>query len=67
MLPCHQSIFNITGSHLFLSLIPFSNTGGREITEYVLQQWRKGRSREDIKLVELEDILTRIAFNKEGK
>ena len=50
-----------------LVVLSFSNTGGRDITEFALKQWKMGREREDIKLKELEDILIGTAFNEKGK
>nr|KAG5707781.1 hypothetical protein BaRGS_015941 [Batillaria attramentaria] len=42
-----------------------SNAGGSAITEYVLQRWRDGAKREDIKLSEVEKILARAAINSD--
>lgn len=47
------------------TFIFLSNTGGTAITEYMLQRWRDGAHREDIKLVEVEKILAKAAINSD--
>ena len=52
-------------SHLTVFFI-FSNTGGNDITKKALEHWSAGRTREDITLKEMEEILTIGAFNEQG-
>jgi len=49
--------------NIFLFL---SNTGGREITKIALNNWNKGRKREDITLKHLEPLVADGAFNEAG-
>uniref|UniRef100_A0A0B6XYQ9 Torsin-1A C-terminal domain-containing protein n=1 Tax=Arion vulgaris TaxID=1028688 RepID=A0A0B6XYQ9_9EUPU len=44
-----------------------SNTGGTDIAKVLLDQWKTGRSREALKLSEVEDTVMRAAVNTENK
>lgn len=43
-----------------------SNTGGEKITELALEFWRNKKKREDIKLSDVENHLSKHAFNKKS-
>ncbi|XP_073496212.1 torsin-1A-like isoform X2 [Phyllobates terribilis] len=43
-----------------------SNTGGEKLTELALEFWRNNKEREDIKLSEVENHLSRHSFNKKS-
>lgn len=43
-----------------------SNTGGKEITETALNNWRSGQEREEISFYDLEPLIAAGAFNEEG-
>lgn len=49
--------------NIFLFL---SNTGGKEITETALNDWRSGKEREQINFYDLEPLIAAGAFNEEG-
>ena len=52
---------------ILVCLFVCSNAGGAAVTEYVLQQWRNGTKREDIRLFEVEKILIKAAINSDTK
>lgn len=41
----------------------FSNTGGEQINQVVLEAWRSRREREDIRLQELEPVIARAVLD----
>lgn len=43
-----------------------SNTGGNDITQRTFEHWQKGRLRERISLVEMEEVVNVAAFNEDG-
>ena len=44
-----------------------SNSGASAITKYMLEKFREGQKRDDLKLVEVEKILAKEAYNMESK
>ncbi len=51
--------------HFSATFIFLSNTGGREITKKAYEFWTKGRDRLDIAYFDLEDLISRGAFNEQ--
>lgn len=43
-----------------------SNTGGTIIKDHLLTLWENGVKRNDVKLIDFEQIITKGAFNEEG-
>ncbi|XP_068206960.1 torsin-1A-like [Palaemon carinicauda] len=60
----HESIDGVDfRKSIFIFL---SNTGGPEITRFMLQVWRSGKNREDITMSDMEHLVERGAFNEQG-
>ncbi|XP_064082601.1 torsin-1A-like [Macrobrachium nipponense] len=58
---------NIDGVDFRKSIFIFlSNTGGPEITRLMLEMWRKGKSREEITMADMEHLIERGAFSEKG-
>jgi hypothetical protein len=43
-----------------------SNTGGHVITEKTLDHWTQARSRQELQLMDMEQLITLGAFNEQG-
>ncbi|XP_068224034.1 torsin-1A-like [Palaemon carinicauda] len=60
----HESIDGVDfRKSIFIFL---SNTGGTEITKFMLQAWQSGKNREDITMSDLEYLVEEGAFNEQG-
>ena len=44
-----------------------SNNGGEAITEKTMENWNRGLPREQLRLFDMEQILTLRAFNEKGQ
>jgi hypothetical protein len=49
-----------------ITIFVFSNKGGKEIAQKTLQQHKDKKARENLTLLEMEEILMMAAFNQKG-